>query len=82
MTNYIVFIDKPAYPAKTGFRLDALRMLKGETWEDVRDALPPTVVAYGDGHGSTKAEALAHAAYQGTLTADAWKLCPECRPAA
>jgi hypothetical protein len=43
MSNYIVYIEAPPVPFK-GYRLEALKVPKGKSFEQMRDNLPPTLV--------------------------------------
>ena len=42
-SKYIVFIDAPPFPFR-GYSLEAIKIPKGKTFEDIRDALPPNLV--------------------------------------
>jgi hypothetical protein len=43
MSNYIVYFDAPAYPFR-GYRLEAIKIPRGKTAEQLSDRLPPTLV--------------------------------------
>jgi len=41
--KYLIFLDAPPYPFK-GYRLEAIKIPKGKTANDLRNSLPSTLV--------------------------------------
>jgi hypothetical protein len=43
MSKYVVFLNAPPLPYR-GYSLEAIKIPKSKTFDDIRDLLPPTLV--------------------------------------
>jgi hypothetical protein len=43
-SNYIVYIEAPPFPFR-GYRLEALKIPKGKTFDNIKDNLPPCLIS-------------------------------------